>query len=106
MEKIEQHAGESKYAVVLLTGDDVGGVKDAEPATQQARARQNVILELGWFCGEIGRKSVAVLYEEGVELPSDVDGLAYIPLGGNWQKQLVDELRDAGWDFQLDRLSR
>lgn len=105
VEKLEQHASESRYSVVLLTGDDVGGVKGADRATQQPRARQNVILELGWFCGEIGRKNVAVLYEEGVELPSDVDGLAYIPLDGDWQKDLVNELRDAGWDFRLDRLS-
>jgi predicted nucleotide-binding protein len=63
-----------------------------------------VILELGWFCGEIGRKNVAVLYANGVELPSDVDGLAYIPLDGEWEKLLVRELRDAGWGFLLDRL--
>jgi Predicted nucleotide-binding protein containing TIR-like domain len=101
VEKLEQHGDDSKYAVVLLTGDDEGGLTGT-PA--QPRARQNVILELGWFCGLIGRERVAVLHEPGVELPSDIDGLAYIPLTGDWEKRLVRELRDAGFDYSLDRL--
>ena len=101
IEKFEKHAATAKYAVVLLTGDDEGGAK-GEP--RQPRARQNVVFELGFFFGKLGRDHVAVLYEPTVERPSDVDGLAYISLATNWQQELVRDLRDAGLDFSMDRV--
>jgi predicted nucleotide-binding protein len=103
VEKLEEHASASQYAVVLLTGDDQGGPA-AELHNSQPRARQNVVLELGWFCGEIGREHVAVLYEPGVELPSDIHGLIYISLADDWDKRLARELKAADFDFSLDRL--
>jgi hypothetical protein len=102
VEKLEQHAGDASYAVVLLTGDDEGRFGDA--GETRPRARQNVILELGLFTGLLGRDNVAVLYEPLVEIPTDIGGLEYISLDGDWQKRLVRELRAAGWDFSLDRL--
>jgi hypothetical protein len=100
IEKFESHASIAEYAVVLLTADDEGAAK-GEPT--QPRARQNVVFELGFFFGQLGRDRVAVLYEPEVELPSDVDGLAYVSLASNWQRELVRDLRDAGFDFSLDR---
>jgi predicted nucleotide-binding protein len=73
IEQFEAHA-DVEFAVVLLTGNDVGAAK-SEPAKLQPRARQNVILELGCFTGRIGRDRVCALYENGVELPSDYDGV-------------------------------
>ena len=96
IEKFEQHAVEAGYAVVLLTSDDEG----REAGTQdelRPRARQNVILELGFFIGELGRGRVALLYEEGVELPSDIVGVLYLPLdaAGAWKTKLAREMHDA-----------
>lgn len=54
IEKIEAH-GDVGFAVVLLTPDDIGG-KDAD--SLRPRARQNVLLELGYFIGLLGRKHV------------------------------------------------
>ena len=106
IEKFEGHAGDASYAVVLLTGDDIGGLKDDDPKNPlvRPRARQNVVFELGFFFGALRREKVAVLYESDVELPTDIDGVAYISLAGNWQKALVTELRAAGLDFSLDRV--
>lgn len=87
IEKFEEHASDARFAVVLLTGDDVGGLKGV--AEQRPRARQNVIFELGFFFGVLGRDRVAVLHESALEIPSDVDGLAYIPFDGDWQQRLV-----------------
>lgn len=103
VEKLEEHASASQYAVVLLTGDDICSQVGRE-RVKHLRARQNVILELGWFCGAIGRDHVAVLYETAVELPSDISGLVYIPLDGDWEKRLARELKAAHFDFSLDRL--
>jgi len=99
LEKLEKHASDSKYAVVLLTGDDVGGVKGE--THQSPRARQNVVCELGWFCGQLGRKNVAVLCAADVERPSDLAGLVYLGLDQDWQRKLVRNLNAAGFDHSL-----
>ena len=100
IEKFEDHAGASSYAVVLLTPDDTG-----KPASDDGpghgRARQNVIFELGYFAGLLGRDRVMVI-NAGVEKPSDIDGLAWISYpGGNWQSDVVRDLRHAGFDVQV-----
>jgi predicted nucleotide-binding protein len=53
IEKFETYASQVGFAVVLLTPDDLGGPASA-PA-QSARARQNVIFELGYFVGKLAR---------------------------------------------------
>jgi predicted nucleotide-binding protein len=87
--------------VVLLTGDDVGGT---QPDKLQPRARQNVILELGYFVGKLGRSQVCALRAEGVEIPSDFAGVVYHPLdaGGAWKFQLARELKAAGYAVDLN----
>jgi predicted nucleotide-binding protein len=60
------------------------------------RARQNVIFELGLTIGHLRRDRVRVLYEEGVELPTDIHGLAYTPLRGDWKKKLAQEINASG----------
>lgn len=103
IEKFERSANEAAFAIVILTSDDVGG----SPEGLQPRARQNVVFEAGYFFGAIGRENVALLYEEGVELPSDVHGLAYIPIdqNGAWQMRLGQELRAAGIDADLNKIA-
>jgi predicted nucleotide-binding protein len=91
IEKFERHAAEAGWAVILLTADDVGGTSKER---LQPRARQNVVLEMGFFYGRLGRERVAVLYGEGVELPSDALGIAYIPIdaAGAWKVKMLREL--------------
>ena len=106
IEKFEDHA-EVAYAVVLMTGDDEARKRRTDDPLRP-RARQNVVLELGFFAGKLGRGRVCVLYEAGVEIPSDYAGVAYIPLddGGAWRGQLVKELRAASMDFDSDAALR
>src|SRR5918995_3668108 len=40
------------FAVILLSPDDTGYANNAGPDTAQPRARQNVIMELGFFLGK------------------------------------------------------
>ena len=105
IEKLERHSF-VQFAVVLMTADDVGGKKNAGPENLQARARQNVILELGYFMGKIGRTHVCVLYESGVELPSDYYGVVFIEIDthGAWRYSLAKELRQGGLSVDLNRL--
>jgi predicted nucleotide-binding protein len=104
IEKVEEHAGRAAFAVVLLTGDDEG-----RPAGEEAwkpRGRQNVILELGLFFGLLGRSRVVVLYEQGVERPSDIEGLLYVALdpAGGWRTELAKELKAVGLPIDPEAL--
>jgi predicted nucleotide-binding protein len=103
LEKFEEHAAVAAYAVVLLTADDEGGLAGD---TAHARARQNVIFELGFFFAQLGRKRVAVLVHQGVEKPSDIDGLVYIDLdsGGAWKHTLAKELAAVGISVDYARI--
>lgn len=68
---------------------------------QKLRSRQNVILELGFFLGKLGSSRVCALYQEDVEIPSDYDGVLFVPLdgGGAWHIALARELKAAGLDI-------
>ncbi|MCG7321315.1 TIR domain-containing protein [Arsenicicoccus bolidensis] len=78
IEKLESHLGQGvNYAVVLMTGDDEGALRGESP---KPRALQNVVLELGYAMAALGRQRVCVLCSTGLELPSDVSGVTYIPL--------------------------
>jgi Predicted nucleotide-binding protein containing TIR-like domain len=50
IEKFEAHASEAGFAVVLLTADDEGRAKG--DTALSPRARQNVVLEFGFFVGK------------------------------------------------------
>lgn len=98
IEKFEKIGGEASYVIVLLTPDDVGQTSAEHDAGSPPtpRARQNVVLELGYFIGKIGRANVVVL-DADVERPSDLAGLSYVKYPGlNWKDELRKELKEAG----------
>ena len=105
IEKFENYAA-VEYAVILLSADDQGGERSGEPLTQSLRARQNVIFELGFFVGALGRDRVCLLYEDGVELPSDLSGVVYIKIdrGGAWAISLAKEIKASGIDIDMNRV--
>jgi predicted nucleotide-binding protein len=103
IEKLEANS-DVGFAVVLLTPDDLGRSRKAK--NLKPRARQNVILELGYFMGKLRRGKVCALYKEGVEIPSDYQGVLYIPIdsAGAWRMQLAKEIKNAGIDVDLNKL--
>ena len=104
LEKFEQEADEVGYAVVIALPEDRGaGPGEPHPA-EPNRARQNVILEVGYFMGLLGRDRVTVLYQQPLELPSDLDGFGYIPMEGDWRYRLTSELMAAGMQVDTARL--
>jgi predicted nucleotide-binding protein len=109
IEKLEQYLGERGhvgYACVLLTPDDEGH-KAGFPEEKKYRARQNVVLELGMVLARLGRRRVAILHKESVELPSDIAGLIYIPFrerADEVKAKLFHELRGAGYEPRTDAL--
>ena len=80
-----------------------GAVKSGE---SNFRARQNVVLELGFFCGALGRSRVCALYKNDVELPSDFDGVVYISLdsANSWKFSLAKEMKAAGLKIDMNKV--
>lgn len=106
IEKFEKNS-DVGFAVVLMTADDMGGsLEEVQKGNLAQRARQNVILELGYFVARLGRPRVAVLKAEGVEEPSDIMGIVYTPIDAHdaWRMVLGKELKAAGYEVDLNKL--
>lgn len=104
IEKFEQNSSEVDFAIILLTADDEGKAKIEND--YKARARQNVVFEMGYFIGKLGRAKVFLLLENGVDKPGDLDGIVYIPIDNadGWKLKLVRELKAAGYRVTADDL--
>lgn len=102
IEKFEANSDNVNFAVVLLTGDDEG--KSNNSSDYKLRARQNVIFEMGYFMGRLSRSHVFMLLEDGVEKPSDLDGIVYTSLKEGWQQSLVKELKACGYKVDANDL--
>lgn len=118
VEKLEKYS-DVGYAFVILTPDDFGSdseffrsyvleLGEGKVAWQELteqfdlsfkhRARQNVVLEFGYFMGKLGRDRVCCLYKGSVELPSDMHGIVYIPFKesiSECREKIAEELREA-----------
>jgi predicted nucleotide-binding protein len=105
IEKLETNSN-VKFAIVLLTPDDVGRAINESEKDLKPRARQNVILELGYFFGKLGRSNVRALYDEKVELPSDMIGIEYIKIdeSNGWKIKLTKEMKYCGLKIDMNKL--
>ena len=86
-----------------MTPEDVGGL-DSESLAK--RARQNVVLELGFFIGRLGRANVSALVVGVLERPSDVAGVLYTPFDdlGAWRIKLANDMAAAGLSIDKNRI--
>lgn len=101
----------ARFAVVVLTADDYGAslLQYDEPGVAdralQYRARQNVVLELGFFYGHLGWENVFVLYRKApkvfpnFERPSDLEGAVFDEIDdhGRWRSTLASKLKEVGF---------
>lgn len=98
IEKFINNAEDCLYAIVLFSADDLGKLENSE-SDFQSRVRQNVILELGYFLGKVGRRNIVILHEvnKNIETPSDFSGIVYEPFDeyGAWKSKLIREMRNA-----------
>ena len=72
IEKLVDNADRCDSAVIVMTGDDIAN-------GDEPRVRENVMHEIGFFQGRFGRTFVVLLHEEGVNVPVNLSGVAYIP---------------------------
>lgn len=114
IEKFERNADRINFAIILLSADDLAasvrdlkGVKDEDLRQHlEMRARQNVVFEMGYFTGKLGRSNVFLLLQEGVAKPGDLDGIVYTAYdsAGAWRFGLVKELKAAGYMVSADAI--
>jgi ligand-binding sensor protein len=85
-EELERCCSLCRTAVAILTADDF--TEHGRP-----RARQNVIHELGFLHGQYGRRRVLILREQGVELPSNLDGILRIDFKGGHVENKFEDIK-------------
>ena len=100
IEKFEDYSDVSG-AICLFTSDDYGRAKADK--TDNARARQNVVLETGYFMGKLGRDHVVLLADKGIEMPSDLSGVVYTDTA-RWEIDLLKELKAIGYNVDFNKL--
>lgn len=103
IEKFEKNS-DIGYAIALFTPDDEGKLKtDVELVP---RARQNVLIELGYFISKISRERITILRSKGVDIPSDLLGCVYLSLDdhGAWKLELAKNMKAAGLKIDLNKL--
>jgi predicted nucleotide-binding protein len=106
LSKFLDYAKDVSYAIVLLTPDDEGRLLKEKKFMK--RARQNVVLELGYFIGTLGADHVFALLDNSkgeIEIPSDYKGILfkeYDGPDGTWTQELIRELRSLGFDVNLN----
>lgn len=109
IEKFEKNAN-VQFAIILLSPDDIGYLKTEGSEKAQPRARQNVILELGYFIGKLSRAKVFVLKRDNekdeLELPTDINGITYTSYdsGDSWKSKLFQELKATGYNVDANDL--
>jgi predicted nucleotide-binding protein len=101
IEKLEGHS-DVGFAVVLMTHDDEGRSLQEKAASPRGkpnpRARQNVILEMGYFMAHLGRDKVCGLTKGNIEKPSDLSGVVVISLDlADWKNRLAKEFEAVGF---------
>jgi predicted nucleotide-binding protein len=99
----------ARFAIVLLSADDLGAsrLQYDQPSVAdralQFRARQNVILELGFFYGLLTFERVFVMAARppvfpNFERPSDLDGVVFESMGDpGWKARLSAKLQQHGF---------
>lgn len=90
IEKFEHYAQTCSYAIAVFTPDDE--VKSG--AETYLQARPNVIYELGWFCGRLGRGNAMLLLKEGTTIFSDFGGIIQKRFNQNIAEKTVEIRRD------------
>jgi len=105
IEKISDYAHVS-FAVVLVSPDDLAYPEEKTPDEAKHRAGQNVIFELGYFLGRLGRQNVIAIYrkKKDFEIPNDYNGVLWIEYKTGWYFELIKELQACNFDVDANKL--
>ena len=96
LEAIQAHR-DVGFAVVVLAPGSAGHTRTEDCSS---RAPQNVLLELGYFVGALGKRNVCVIQKGDMEVPPGWRFLinAVSDKKDAWKQMLVRDLQSAGYE--------
>ena len=97
-----------RFGIVLMTPDDMGYKQGDDPANAAPRARQNVVMEMGMLIAAFGRARVAILKKGHLEVPSDANGIIYLPFNSHVKEttaKLCQRLEEAGFELSSNAIA-
>jgi predicted nucleotide-binding protein len=103
-----QDYSDISFAVVLLSPDESVFVKDEPPTKRKLRPRQDVVFELGFLLGKLGRGNVLVFQRECQNFngSTDFEGMKVTAFDDrdSWKLALIRELTNCGYNVDADRI--
>jgi predicted nucleotide-binding protein len=101
IEKLIEEGISANYAIAIFSPDD--NMEDGAK-----RPRQNVILELGYFIGRLGKPRVRILKKGTIEIPSDLNGILYEQYDkeNNWKIKILKELFAVGMTIDFETVMK
>jgi predicted nucleotide-binding protein len=103
MEKQKPTVDEIKEFLVSADRKDLVYLLIEEFDRLKDRARQNVVLEFGYFIGKLGRDRVCCLYKGSIELPSDMHGICWVHFDNSIneiKETILKELEASGYELK------
>jgi predicted nucleotide-binding protein len=99
IEKLIEEGSKADYVIALLSPDDL-----QDDGT--FRARQNVLLEIGYFIGKLGRERVRLLRRSDTAIPSDLVGILYenYDSDGAWKIKMAREIEASGIPINIKKI--
>lgn len=95
-----ENFGSKAYALFLVSGE--AGVSTQGPKGTVRRPDPQLVFQLGYLVGKLGRRFVSVIHEEDLDAPAELSSLFAIPLDqiGMWKYGLIRDLEAAGFDLE------
>jgi len=99
-----------EFAVVLLSPDDYVYSKGEEPSKRKLKPALDVVFELGFLLGKLGKEHVLVVFRESekreFDVPIDFEAIKAAPFDDrdSWKIALVRELTNCGYTVEADRI--
>jgi len=94
-----------KFAIVLLTPDDVG-FDLMKPKELKTRSRQDVVFLLGFLVGKLGPNKVFAIHKKDVQLPGKCPGVVFelYDEKAAWLSKAAQKMRASGVALDLNLL--
>ena len=87
---------------------DFAYAKNEASTTRKFRPRQEVVFELGFLLGKLGKGNVLVFFRESLnfEVPTDFEGMKTVAFDelDSWKLALIRELGKSGYMVDADRI--
>jgi predicted nucleotide-binding protein len=108
VENFNRDYADVTFAVVLLSPDDFAYAKNEAATKRKLRPQQDVVFELGFLLGKLGKGNVLIFFREcqNFEIPTDFEGIKVTAFDDrdSWKLALIREVSNCGLAVDGDRI--